>query len=280
MRSCVRRNHSVTPISFPTNSFSACGFFKSSGIESLPIAIPRPSSAIARPRQNLASSRRPSRFATLRQLPLRDRFNVHFVRSVRQSQSPHHRPRARQKSILRNSRSSVRLYRAIKHAQRHVGRHYFNHRNLRARRLVPRRIHHLRRLERQQPRLLDLHARFRNPRANRSLLGQRFPERHSTLHALAHHFQRPLRHSNAAHALMAPPRPQPPLRNFKSAPFAQQHIRHWHTHIFEMYFGVPVRRMVVTKHPQHPHDFHSRRIQRHQNHGLLFVRRSRRIALG
>ena len=141
----------------------------------------RPGSAIncAHPKSNRRLNSPPAYH--LRQLPLCHRFDVHLIRPICQSQSPHHRPRSSQKSILRNSRPSVRLYRAIQHAQRHIRRHDFDHRNLRTCRLISHRIHHISRFQCQQSRLLDLHPRFCNSRANRSLLRQRFSKRHPRL---------------------------------------------------------------------------------------------------
>ncbi len=65
-------------------------------------------------------------------------------------------------------------------------RHHLDHRDLRARGLVADRVHHVRRLQRQQPRLLDHAARLGDALQRHGLLGDRLAERHARLGALAH----------------------------------------------------------------------------------------------
>ena len=84
------------------------------------------------------------------------------------------------------------------------------------------------RLQRQQPGLLDLDARLRDIGANRPLLGDRLSERHARFDAAAHGFERALGHADQPHAMMNASRPKPALRDLKSAPFAEQHIRRGH----------------------------------------------------
>ena len=78
---------------------------------------------------------------------------------------------------------------------------------------------------------------------------------------------------------MYAPRPQAALRDLKAAPFAQQHIRRRHAHVFKEHFAVAVRRVVVTEDWHHSDNSHARRIHRHKNHRLLFMLRRGRVGL-
>ena len=66
-------------------------------------------------------------------------------------------PRAGQEKIVRDARGTVGLNRAVEHAKSHARHDDLCHREVTARDLVPARIHQVRRLHRQQPRLLDVH---------------------------------------------------------------------------------------------------------------------------
>ena len=79
--------------------------------------------------------------------------------------------------IVAHTAAAVRLDRAIEDAQRHPRRDHLDLRDLRARRLVADGVHQLRGAQRQQPRLIDLDARFGDVGADGALLRQRLAER-------------------------------------------------------------------------------------------------------
>ena len=165
----------------------------------------------------------------------------------------------------------MRLYRAIHHVQRNVGNDHLYHGDLAARCFVAHRVHHVRRLEDQQTRLFDFHARRRDVCANRTLFGDFPAECNARIHALAHGFERAFGHSDQTHAMMDSSWPQPPLRDFETAAFAQQHVRNGHADILERNFRVTVGRMIVAEYREHALHLDARCVHRHQNHRLLFM---------
>ena len=98
----------------------------------------------------------------------------------------------RQREVVADAGGAVRLNRAIEHAQRHARRDDLDLRDLRSRRLVADRVHQVRGVQRQQPRLIDLHARLGDVGADRALLRQRLAERDARLDARAHRLERAL----------------------------------------------------------------------------------------
>ena len=218
-------------------------------------------------------------WSPLLELILGDRFDVNLVRPVSQSQSPNARPGSGEKRVFRNASAAVRLNRSIQNSQGHVRRDHFDHRDLGARFLISHRIHHVGSFQREQACLLDLHARDRDVGANRSLFGNRFPESYARLHPFAHRFEGALGYADATHTVMDAPRPQSPLRDLKSPPFAKQDVRGRHTNVIKCDFAVAVRRVVVAEYFQQSLDLHPSRVHRHQNHGLLLVSGRQRIRL-
>ena len=179
----------------------------------------------------------------------------------------------REERVLTNARRTVGLDGAIDHAQRDVGSDHLDHRDLRARGLVPDRIHHVSGFQRQQSRLLDLHARSGDVGANGALFGDLFAEGDARLHALAHRFERTLGDADQAHAVMNAARAQTALRDLEAASFAEQHVRNGHAHVFETDFAVAVRRVIVAEDGEQSLDLHAGRVHRNQHHRLLLVAR-------
>ena len=64
------------------------------------------------------------------------------------------------------------------------------------------------------------------------------------------------------------------LRDLEAAPFAKQHVRCGHAHVFQFDFHVPVRRIVIPKNGQMAQHRDAFRVERYQDHRLL------RVALG
>jgi len=82
---------------------------------------------------------------------------MHLIGAIGQPNRTRVGPRAGQEKIVRDARGTVGLNRAVEHAKSHARHDDLCHREVTARDLVPARIHQVRRLHRQQPRLLDVH---------------------------------------------------------------------------------------------------------------------------
>src|SRR5436309_5431935 len=67
------------------------------------------------------------------------------------------------------------------------------------------------------------------------------------------------------------PRPQPPLRDLKTATFAENHIFRRHLHVFENHFSVAMRRIVEAEYRQHTVHANARRVHRHKYLRLLAI---------
>ncbi|MNL37051.1 hypothetical protein D3C87_1591720 [compost metagenome] len=78
--------------------------------------------------------------------------------------------------------------------------------------------------------------------------------------------------------MVNPARAKATLSDFEAASFTQQDVFVRHPHVFEMHFGVTMRRVVITEHRQRAHDLHAWRVHRHQNHRVLGMARRIRIA--
>src|SRR5688572_22375997 len=150
---------------------------------------------------------------------------VDFVGAVGQAQRALMSPGAGKVEILADAAAAVSLNRAVNNAQSHVRRDDLDHGDLGARHLVAGRIHHIRRFEREQPRLFYFYSRFGYIGADRSHFGERLAERDPMFGAAAHRFERAFGHSDRAHAMMDSTRPKASLRDLETAPFAQQDVR-------------------------------------------------------
>ena len=74
-------------------------------------------------------------------------------------------------------------------------------------------------------------------------------------------------------------RAKPALGNLETSSFSKQNVGGGDANVHEANLGVPVRGVIVSKYGQHAHNFHARRIHRHQNHRLLLMHWSGRIGL-
>src|SRR5262249_35588701 len=133
---------------------------------------------------------------------------MHLIWPIRQAQRSSTSIHPCQWKVVTDPSSAERLDGAVGHARQHGRRDHFDHRDLILRRFLPQGIYRPSRLERQQPRLLDLDRRLGDPFLDDSLLGKRLAERYAPQDSLAHELERALRRANAAHAVMYAPRPQ------------------------------------------------------------------------
>ncbi len=68
------------------------------------------------------------------------------------------------------------------------------------------------------------------------------------------------------------------MSDFETTTFAQQNVGVRNAYVFQQYFGVAVRRIVITKDRQRADDFDAGGVHRHQNHRVLLV--TRRVGVG
>ena len=64
-------------------------------------------------------------------------------------------------------------------------------------------------------------------------------------------------------------RPEASLCDLETAAFAEQHVRCRNADILEQDFGMAVRRVVIAEHGKHAQNFHTGRIERHDDLRLL-----------
>ena len=204
---------------------------------------------------------------------------MHLVRPVDDAHRALVRIGLGEPEVLAHAGRAVRLDRPVDDLARHVGRDHLDHRDLGPRRLVADDVHHVRGVEREQPRLVDHAARFGDALVPDRLFGQRLAERDARLQAVDHHLQRALGRADRAHAVVDAPRPEPALRDLEAAALAEQDVLDRHAHVVEQHLHVAVRRVVVAEHRQRAQHRHARRIARHQHHRLLRVARAVGVGL-
>ena len=203
---------------------------------------------------------------------------MHFIRAIGQAQRTLHGIHIGKRKIPANPCPAMHLNCPINHFQGNVRGDYLDLGDFAFRHFITHGVHHIRRFKGQQPRHVDLHARVGNFVDIGAQARQRFAECGAAQRAFAHQLQCPLGHANRTHAVVNTSRTKATLGNFKAAPFAQQDIFVWHTHVIEQHFSVAVGRVVVAEHRQWPHDFYPRRIDGHQDHRVLLMARVLGIA--
>ena len=154
----------------------------------------------------------------------------------------------------------------VNDVQRHARRNHLDHRNFLTGNLIADGVHHVCRLQRHQPCLLNLDATAGNILADGIKAGQRLAKGFTGIGALAHQFQCPLGNANGAHTVVNPARPEAALGDLETTALTQQQVLHRHPHVLVMDFSVAVRCMVIAEHRQRTNHLHARGIQRHQNH--------------
>src|SRR5690606_7233744 len=169
--------------------------------------------------------------AILAQLQARDLVAVDFVRAVGEAQDAGARPLVRERKVLAHPAAAVKLDRPVEHLQRHVRRRHLDHGDLAARGLVADGIHHVGRLQHQQPRLLDADARSGDALARYALLGERLAERSAAAGALAHHLERALGRTDEPHAVVDPAGAEAALRDLEAAALAEKNVLLRHAHV-------------------------------------------------
>ena len=135
-------------------------------------------------------------------------------------------------------------------------------------------VHRIGGLESQQPGHFDLAEAFGDILPDRGLIGELLAKGGAAVCAPRHDFQRALGLTDRAHAVMNPPRPEPPLRDFKPAAFAQDQVFAWHADIVEPQFHFAAGRVVRSEHGQVADDGDPRRVRFDQDLRMLGMART------
>ncbi|VXC79955.1 hypothetical protein PSEUDO9AZ_20004 [Pseudomonas sp. 9AZ] len=213
----------------------------------------------------------------LADLELADRRAMHFVRAVSQTQGALHGVPVGQREVVGNPSAAVNLDGAVNHFQRHVRCDHLDLGDLTGGNLVTHGVHHVRRVQRQQTCHVDFHARVGDVINVAAQTRQRFAKGGAADGALAHQLQCALGHADGAHAVVNTAWAKATLGNFEATALTQQHVFVRYTDVFEQYFGMAVRCIVVTEHRQRTQHFHAGGVHRHQNHRVLCMARAIRI---
>ena len=130
--------------------------------------------------------------------------------------------------------------------ERHIGRDHLDHGDLGARRLVAHRVHHMRRLEHQQPwPARSRCATWRCPRTMVPCSAIGLPKATRDLTRAHHRLERAFGDADQPHAVVDAPRAEPTLGDFEAAALAEDQVRGRHADVGEVDLPVAVRRVVV-----------------------------------
>src|SRR5881409_929964 len=174
----------------------------------------------------------------LAQLEAPDLAPMHLVRPVREAQRPRVRPHERQRKLLAHAAPAVDLHRPVDDLAGHVRHRHLDLGDGLLGRLVADGVHHVRRVQDEETRLVDLDPRLRDALEGDVVLGQPLAERHAVLRALAHEIERPLGDADLAHAVVDAARTQAPLGDLEAATLAQQDVRGGYADVLEDHFAV------------------------------------------
>src|SRR5512139_417393 len=174
---------------------------------------------------------RPSSRQEARQFELRDVITMHCVWAISDPQRACHGVRPAETEIVADARAAEELDRLVDDLAGDVGRDHLDHRDLLLCGLVAGNVHLPRRVQREQPCLVDLQARIRDAFAPDTLLRQFLVECGPPQRAPAHQVECPLSEPDQSHAVMDAARAEPTLRDLEAAAFAQQEVRGRHADI-------------------------------------------------
>src|SRR4029453_3854601 len=114
---------------------------------------------------------------------------MRLVGPVGEAERPRVGPHRGQREFLAHAAAAVELHGALDHLQRHVGYGHLDLGDGLLGGLVADGVHHIGRVQHQEPRLVDLDARLGDALERDVVLGQALAERHAALRALAHELE-------------------------------------------------------------------------------------------
>ncbi len=86
-----------------------------------------------------------------------------------------------------------------------------------------------------------------------------------------HPVQGLLRRADRSHSMMDPSGAEAPLDDLETAAFAEDDVRGWYAHVFELDLRMAVRCVIVAIYVKNSFDGHTRGAGRDEDHGLLLV---------
>src|SRR3954465_1929034 len=172
---------------------------------------------------------------------------MHFVRTIGEPHDTGIRVHSCKPEVFAHTGAPEGLNRIINDAQGDAWSCDFDHRYFSARRLVTDRIHHVRGLQTQQSRHLNIDASLGDPLLPHRVLGYLLAECHAGLQTYADSLQRHFRGGERAHRVMNASWAESPLCNFETTPLTQQQVFRWYPHLIELHFEMTMRCVVVTK---------------------------------
>ena len=175
------------------------------------------------------------------------RDSTDLVRAIGEAERAHLSPRLGDEKVLRDASAAVRLDRAVKDSQAHVGNEDLDHRHVVARVLPAELVDAVCGGEDEEPRGVNLHAAVRNVLDDRPVLVERAAESDAVLAPRDHGLERALRHPDRAHAVVDPARAEATLRDLKAAALAEDEVGHGHAHVEQRDLAMAVRRVVVSE---------------------------------
>jgi hypothetical protein len=207
----------------------------------------------------------------LPQLESRDVAAMHLVGTVEYSHRPRRRGEIGERKHVADAGGTKELDGPVEHARGHFRDGYLDLRDGLLSRFVADRVHHPCRVEDEQPRAIDLDARLRDAFLRDIVVAERLAESDALARAPAHQLQRTFGDANLPHAVVDAAGTETRLRNFEATPLAQEKIRRRDAHILEDHLAMPVWRIVVSEHVQHPDHLHAWSVARDKDHRLLLV---------
>src|SRR4051794_37350348 len=170
-----------------------------------------------------------------------DHAAVHLIGSVRESQGPRVGPHPGQREVAGETAAAVQLHRHVDDLLGDVGDDHLDLADLaqgveRATDIqLPRRVEH------EQPGLVDGDPGIGDPLAVAAEVDDRLAERRTGQSALDRQLERDLGLPDQAHAVVHAARPEPSLRDLEGASLAEQDVLLGHAHVVEADLAVADR---------------------------------------
>src|SRR5689334_7747877 len=158
---------------------------------------------------------------------------VHLVRAVGEPERAGAGPQVGQREVLADPAAAVGLDRLVDHPLGHPRRDDLDRLDLAVRPLVPDGVHQPRRLEHEQPRLLDAHPRLGDPVLDDALLGQGLAEGDPAGGTAAHQLKSALGRADLAHAVVDAAGAEPGLGDREPHALAGDHVLARHPDVVE-----------------------------------------------
>ena len=200
-----------------------------------------------------------------------DLAHVHLVGTVDEVQGAGVRVHRRERPVVGHARAAEQLDGPVDHLGGAARRDHLDRRDLGASLFLADRVHHPRGLQREEPRLLDLHARLGDALADHTLVGERLPECDPHLRAHAHQVERSFGEADGAHAVVDATGPEARLHDREAAAFLAEEVLLGDADVVPQRLAVAAA-LGVAEDGQAAPNLDTGRIHRHEDHRLAVVR--------